>query len=461
VKLTLITPHIGRKRADEYVHTWQMEPLPMATLAGMTPPDVEVAYFDERIEPIDFDAPTDLVGIAVETYTAKRAYEIAAEYHRRGVRTILGGYHVMLLPDEAARYADSILVGYAEPLWERVLRDAERGTLQPRYVQNRHEPYAFSLPRRDLFAGKPYFELSCVETGRGCPLHCNFCSIAAATGSSFLPRPIDSIVAELETLTNRTVFFVDDNFVSNHKRARELCKELIPLKLKWVGQGTLTMARDERLLALMAESGCIGMLIGFESLNAETLLQMDKKVNTVLGEYPALVDTIHSYGISIYGTFIFGYDLETPEDGMRTVDAAIDLGLGMGAFNHLLPFPGTPLYAQLREEGRLTDDEWWLSPTYRYGDISFEPRTMTGAELHALCLRARRRFYGFPSIGRRLLTKGNRWPPRKAGAVLGVNLLLRKEIDQKDGLPLGNEPFRPVPRAGLAEHAEHASVAAG
>jgi radical SAM superfamily enzyme YgiQ (UPF0313 family) len=203
------------------------------------------------------------------------------------------------------------------------------------------------------------------------------------------------------------------------------------------------------------------MLIGFESLNAETLLLMDKKVNTVLGEYPALVDTVHSYGISIYGTFIFGYDLETPEDGMRTVDAAIELGLGIGAFNHLLPFPGTPLYAQLQEEGRLTDDEWWLSPTYRYGDISFEPRTMTGPELHALCLRARRKFYSFPSIGKRLLVKGNRWPPRKAGAVFGVNLLLRKEIEQKDGLPLGNEPFRPVPRAGLAVHAEHASVAVG
>ncbi len=445
MKLTLVTPHIGRKHADEYVHTWQMEPLPMATLAGITPPDVEVAYFDERIEPIDFDDPTDLVGIAVETYTAKRAYEIAAEYHRRGVKTILGGYHVMLVPDEAARYADSILVGYAEPLWERVLRDAERGELEPRYVQDRSEPYSFGLPRRDLFAGKPYFKLSCVETGRGCPLHCNFCSIAAVTGSTFLPRPVESIVAEIETLENRTVFFVDDNFVSNHKRARELCRELIPLGLKWVGQGTLTMARDEKLLSLMAESGCIGMLIGFESLNADTLLLMRKKVNTVLGDYPDLVRRIHEHGISIYGTFIFGYDLETAEDGMRTVDAAIELGLGMGAFNHLLPFPGTPLHQELLEEGRLTDPEWWLSPSYRYGDISFTPRTMTGEELHDLCLRARRRFYSFPSIGKRLLHRGNGWPPKKAAAALGINLLLRKEIDQKDGLPLGNEPSRPVP----------------
>ena len=127
MKVTLVTPHIGRKRADEYVHTWQMEPLPMATLAGITPDWVDVAFYDERVEPIDFDDPTDLVGIAVETYTAKRAYEIAAEYRRRGVPTILGGYQVMLVPDEAQRYADSILVGYAEPLWEQVLSDAARG----------------------------------------------------------------------------------------------------------------------------------------------------------------------------------------------------------------------------------------------------------------------------------------------------------------------------------------------
>jgi radical SAM superfamily enzyme YgiQ (UPF0313 family) len=445
VKVTLITPHIGRKRADEYVHTWQMEPLPMATLAGITPDWVEVAFYDERVEPIDFDDRTDLVGIAVETYTAKRAYEIAAEYRRRGVRTILGGYQVMLVPDEAQRYADSILVGYAEPLWEQVLEDAARGGLQRRYVQNRAQPYAFGLPRRDIFGGKRYFKLSCVETGRGCPLHCNFCSIAAVTGSTFTPRPTESIVEELRTLGRRPVFFVDDNFVSNIKRTRELCEALIPLKLNWVGQGTLAMARDEELLALMAASGCRGMLIGFESLKRETLLAMDKKINTVMGEYEELIDRVHRHGISIYGTFIFGYDTESAKEAMETVETAIRLGVGMGAFNHLLPFPGTPLHANMLAEGRLHDPEWWLSPDYRYGDISFSPSTMSGEQLHELCLRARHRFYSYPSIARRLVNRGNRTPLRKAGALAGINMLLRKEIRQKDGLPLGNEPIRPVP----------------
>src|SRR6266566_3519720 len=401
MKITFITPHVGRKSSKEYVRTWQMEPLTIATLVGLTPPDVEIAYYDERVESINFDALTDLAAITVETYTAKRAYEIAAEYHKRGVKTLLGGYHVTLIPDEAQGYADNILVGYAEPLWEQVIRDAEKGTLQRRYTQNKAQPYAYGMPRRDIFQGKPYFKLSCLETGRGCPLHCNFCSIAAATSSRYNGRSIDSIVAEIASLKNRNVFFVDDNFVGNLKHARDLCRELIPLKINWLGQGTLNMARDEKLLEIMAESGCAGVLIGFESLRHDTL---------------------------------------------RTAEAAIDFGLFIAAFNHLLPFPGTPLYEQFRCEGKLTDEQWWLSPTFRFGDVPFTPKHMTAQELHELCLKARRRFYSLPGMIRRSANiSGNATTLRKAAAFWGINALLRKEIGQKDGLPLGNYPVRPSP----------------
>jgi radical SAM superfamily enzyme YgiQ (UPF0313 family) len=446
MKITFITPHVGRKSSKEYVRTWQMEPLTIATLAGLTPADVEFAYYDERVEPINFDAPTDLAAITVETYTAKRAYEVAAEYHRRGVKTLLGGYHVTLVPDEAQMYADSILVGYAEPLWEQVIRDAEKGTLQQRYTQDKTQPYEYGMPRRDLFKGKPYFKLSCLETGRGCPLCCNFCSIAAATSSRYNGRPIDSIVAEIALLENRNIFFVDDNFVGNLKHARELCHELAPLKINWVGQGTLNMAKDEKLLEIMAESGCAGVLIGFESLRHDTLQLMDKKLNVVMGDYKTLINRLHQHGIGLYGTFIFGYDSESANDTLRTAEAAIDFGLFIAAFNHLLPFPGTPLYEQFRRGGKLTDEQWWLSPTFRFGDVPFNPKNMTAQELHELCLKARRRFYSLPGMVRRAANiRGNATTLRKAAAFWGINALLRKEIGQKDGLPLGNHPVRPLP----------------
>jgi len=446
MKITFITPHVGRKSSKEYVRTWQMEPLTIATLVGLTPPDVEIAYYDERVESINFDALTDLAAITVETYTAKRAYEIAAEYHKRGVKTLLGGYHVTLIPDEAQGYADSILVGYAEPLWKQVIRDVERGTLQRRYTQNKAQPYAYGMPRRDIFQGKPYFKLSCLETGRGCPLHCNFCSIAAATSSRYNGRSIDSIVAEIASLKNRNVFFVDDNFVGNLKHARDLCRELIPLKINWLGQGTLNMARDEKLLEIMAESGCAGVLIGFESLRHDTLRLMDKQLNVVMGDYKKLIDRLHQHGIGLYGTFIFGYDTESVDDTLHTAEAAIDFGLFIAAFNHLLPFPGTPLYEQFRYEGKLTDEQWWLSPTFRFGDVPFNPKNVTSQELHELCLKARRRFYSLPGMIRRSANiRGNATTLRKAAAFWGINALLRKEIGQKDGLPLGNYPVRPSP----------------
>ncbi|NTW14492.1 MAG: B12-binding domain-containing radical SAM protein [Candidatus Moranbacteria bacterium] len=446
MKITLIVPQVGRKSVDKYVRTWQMEPLPIATLAGLTPQEVEIRFFDERVETIDFDDPTDLVGINVETYTAKRSYEIAAEYRKRNVPTILGGYHVMLMPHEAGRYADSILTGYAEGVWEQVLKDAETGRLLPRYDPLPLSEIEFSLPRREILEGKPYLAVSCVETGRGCTFNCNFCSIAAATCSQFVLRPIDLVLRDIETLKHRTIFFVDDNIVGNFKHTKELLRALIPLKIKWMSQGSLNVAQDEEMLRLMADSGCLGILVGFESLKQESLRLMDKGFMTAMGDVGKSIDRLHAYGIGIYGTFIFGYESDTEEDFERTVDFAIEHGIFMGAFNHLMPFPGTPLYKRLESEGRLTSEAWWLEPGFRFNDVPFHPKHVTGEEIREICLRARRRFYGIPSILKRARNiSGNLNSFAKIGGYVTLNAMLRKEIGEKNGLPLGNFDECPMP----------------
>ncbi len=447
MKVLFITPQVGRKTTGGgYVRTWQMEPLPIATLVALIPDDVDITYVDERLgEKVNFEEHYDLVGIPVETYTAKRAYEISTAFCRRGVQTILGGYHVTLIPEEACLYATSICKGNAEGVMAEIIKDARVGRLKPVYEQSPGVSHPFVIPNRSIFGSRDYFKLSCVETGRGCPLHCNFCSIAAVTKSTYNSRAIDSVIADIASLKNRNVFFVEDNFVGNMRHIKLLLKEITAMKIRWVGQGTLTMARDEELLELMRESGCMGVLIGFESLSHETLLLMEKQVNIRMGNYADLIKRLHSYGIAIYGTFVFGYDSETLQSIDDTAKKAIDFGLFMAAFNHLMPFPGTPLYRQFVREERMKNNKWWLDPEFRFGEVPFNPKQMTAEQLHDQCIKARRTFYGYGAIAKRGVSniRGNCGSARKAVAFTYINHLLRKEIGEKDGLPLGNEPISP------------------
>ncbi len=427
-----------------------MEDLPTAVLAGLTPVGVETAFFDERLEPIDFDAPTELAAIHVEAYTAKRAYEIAAEYHRRGVPTILGGYHPTLVASEASRYAESVLVGHAEGIWEQVIDDARRGTLRPRYQRGASLPMRFGMPRRSIFGSRDYLKVACVETGRGCPHRCDFCSIMQSTDSHYYPRPIEEILEDISQVHHRNVFLIDDNIIGNLSWAKELFRRLAPYRIRWFSQGTLNMARDPELLELMAASGCVGLLIGFESFNRRTLEAMGKRLNLpYVGKFQEAIQQIHRYGICLYGSFIFGYDHDTNADFQETIRIAVDAGLFMAAFNPLIPFPGTPLHQRLLAEGRLPDPRWHLSPTFRFNDIPFRPLTMTAQQLRDECLEARHQFYRWSGIVRRMSNvRGNLNSPAKAAAYLYINGRLRSEIDEKDGLPLGNEPQRPEPIYG-------------
>jgi radical SAM superfamily enzyme YgiQ (UPF0313 family) len=247
------------------------------------------------------------------------------------------------------------------------------------------------------------------------------------------------VVREIESSARRYFFFVDDNIGARPAYLRALARELAPLRIAWAGQASLTVARDQRLLDLLAKSGCIQLLIGFESLEKENLALMGKPWMLRLGGWDTLVDRIHAAGISIYATFLFGFDRDTPASFERALDFAARHRFFFCAFNHLLAFPGTPLYARLTREGRLLRPRWWLDKEYRYGQISFRPLGMDPEELSERCAEARRRFYRISSVARRGLAQLSRnAAPAVLFAYLAQNLNLRGEVDGKLGLPLGS-----------------------
>lgn len=413
-----------------------MEPLPIATLAAHTPSDTQIEFFDDRLELIDYETKTDLVAITVETYTALRAYRIAERFRKRGIPVVMGGYHPTHLPDEVANHADAVVVGNAEGVWKEILDDAQHNRLKRRY--DGKVGFAPVLPNRDIFKGKKYLKLGLVETGRGCPFKCEFCHITSYYKAQYYPRPIPEVIADIKRSGKNFYFFVDDNMVANPQYTIELCKEIEKLKINWSGQGTLTMAKHPELLKAMRKSGCCVLLIGFESIEEKNLEQMNKGWSSRLGERDELVQRIHDAGISIYATFIFGFDHDTEETFRKAVDFSLKHKFFYAAFNHLLPFPGTPLYARLKSEQRLFRPKWWTEDGYKYGDIAFTPKNMSPEELSERCVKARREFFCYSSIARRGMELLKRNPSLPLLSIfIQSNLNLKDEVYGKLALPLG------------------------
>jgi radical SAM superfamily enzyme YgiQ (UPF0313 family) len=439
--LTLVHPAIGHRIGESYIRSWQMEPLPIATLAGLTPPDVQLAFFDDRMENIPFDMPTDAVAIPVETYTAARAYQIASEYRRRGVPVIMGGFHATLLPEEVSRYAETVVTGEAEPVWAELIDDLRHRSLRRRYQGERRALGGIRVDRR-LFADKGYLPIALVETGRGCRFPCEFCAIQTFFERSYRSRPVNEVVAELAGLKsrNRLFFFVDDNFAADLDTGKPLLKEIGKLGIRWITQMSIHAAHDEDFLSELRRAGCQGVLIGFESLDESNLRQMHKRFNNMRGGFNEALANLRRHGIFVYGTFVFGYDHDTPESFDEAVRFATDEGMFIAAFNHLTPFPGTPLYRRLEREKRLLFDAWWLDSRYRYNLLPFVPRSMTAEEVTAGCVSARRKFYGLKSIARRVLRQSFSGSGLKSFLV--VNAMHRREVTRRDGYPLGDESFR-------------------
>lgn len=438
MRLTLIYPSVGRKDNKPYVRAWQMEPLSMALLAGMTPDDIEVRFYDDRMEAIPYDEPTDLVAISVETFTALRAYKIARQFRARGIPVVMGGYHVTLIPDEAAEEADAIILGDAEPVWHEVLADARAGCLKPVYRGNGRRALSGLRYRREIYAKYKYQHITLVEFARGCNFKCDFCSITAFHQASQNHRPAREVADEMRATGSDRFFIVDDNIVSQPARMRELCEAMIPLGINWVGQASIHIASDDRLLELMAESGCRGVLIGMESLDPANLRDMDKSWNIAQASYADSLRNFRKHGLAVYGTFLFGYDNDDAAIVQKSIDFAKEHKLFLAAFNHVVPFPGTPLYHRLESEGRLLKPKWWLDPDSRVGDVVFRPKKVSPRELEALCLDARRQFYSWSSMFHRLIDRhANIKNLTMLAVYLGLNLQAHFDIDLRQGLQLG------------------------
>ncbi|MBE7552467.1 MAG: B12-binding domain-containing radical SAM protein [Anaerolineales bacterium] len=441
MKITFIRPNLSDMRSGD-----AMEPLVFAILAGLTPPDVETVLYDERLEPIPYDEPTDLAALTVETYNARRAYQLAAQFRRRGVPVVMGGYHPTFMPDEALQFADAVVSGDAEGLWEQVVQDAQAGRLRRVYRQSGYPPLAGLKPDRRIFRGKRYAPAALVQYGRGCRFACEFCSIHAFYGSNLRQRPVAEVVAEIEAAQRRHIFLVDDNIFVDVPKARELFRALIPLKIRWSCQVSIDVAQDDELLKLMEQSGCTTAVIGFESLDEHNLAQMKKKWNLRHGDYATSVQKFRDHGIMIYGSFVFGYDHDTVDSFERSVEFALRSNFYLANFNPLTPMPGAKLYERLRAEGQLVFDRWWLAPAYTYGQATFHPRGMTAEQLTEGCFWARQQFNAYGSILKRALDfKTNCRDPYRLGLYLASNVVSRREILKKQGRGLGeNMALEPI-----------------
>ncbi len=438
LKITFVLPAIGKKKGEKYLRSWKMEPLTLAVLKSLTPKRFATEFFDDRIELIDFDTETDIVALTLETYTAQRAYEIARRFKTRGKLIIMGGFHATLCPEETAKHCDILVKGNAEGLWSKVLEDVESGNFTPVYEGCASLDYG--LPDRSIYADKMsrYLPVSLVETGRGCRHSCGFCCIQEYYGRTYYPRKISDIITEIKQCRHKTFFLVDDSIFSDKVFALELFTELKKLNIRWSTQITLDAARDEGLLKLMKESGCQMILIGFESIDEKNLRQMNKMWLRNLGETDRLIDNVHRAGICIYASFVFGFDNDFEKNFEDTLAFARRHKFFVAAFNHLLAFPGTQVYADFKDRGRLRFERWWAAPDYQYGDTAFTPAQLTPQQLRDLCRKARKSFYRPAGIAARGLATFMRTKDPLINLLFWwQNILFAFEVDNRFAIPVG------------------------
>jgi radical SAM superfamily enzyme YgiQ (UPF0313 family) len=440
VRLHLINPsnplvtivRLEESRWNRY-RVWQ--PLSLLVLAGLTPPEWEVTLLDENVGiPRYHDMrPPDLVGITAFTSQAPRAYEIAAHFRRLGVPVVMGGIHATMCVDEAMPRVDSVVTGEADAVWPLVLHDAALGRLRPRYDGGLAEMSALRPARHDLLTAD--YAFGAIQTTRGCPMNCTFCSVTAFNGSRYRQRSIPEVVREFQSIPEKRILVVDDNLIGTRpehiSRAKDLFRALAAAKLgkQWVAQATINFADDEELLTLAAQAGCAGVFIGFESPTAEGLTEIGKRFNLLKGRsLAASVARIQRHHILVVGSFIIGLDVDTPGIGRRTAEAARQYGVDCLNTLFLTPLPGTRLWDQMNAEGRVVLDRFpqdWQYYTLTFPVARFKQLSQDQAVDEMLACD--RHFYSLPRILGRVWK--NAWHRRQALISLFGSLSYRRNVE--------------------------------
>jgi len=357
-KILLINPAF-KESLHSNIKVLAIPPLNLTIIARYTPEHYEVEIVDEAVEELDLNIHADLVGITCMTPLAPRAYELAQHFRKRGIPVVMGGIHVSYMPEEALNYCDAVVTGEGENIWPKLLEDWERGQMQRVYrVLEQPDVENLLTPRRDLLRGKYFVET--VQTGRGCPINCNFCSVTAFNGARTRLRNIDQVIAEINSIKSKRIFIVDDNIIGTGaryiKRAQDLFSRMRDeCDKEWGGQSCLNIVEHDELLKTARDSGCRGLLIGFESIDAGSLSAMHKPVNLrpSTKNFSDAIKKIHDNGIAIIGCFIFGADTQDKDVFRRTVDFALENDIDAIQMTLETPLPGTAFYKQMVEEKRL------------------------------------------------------------------------------------------------------------
>lgn len=353
--------------------------LTMVTLAGLVPKELNamVNILDEGVDDTPIDFSVDIIAISALTASSKRAYEIANEARKRGVYVVLGGYHPSYNYDEAKNHADTVIIGQADETWPQFLLDYNNGNPKKMYIQEKPPDVSnLPLPRWDLLKHDKYINIRTVQTSRGCPNSCKFCNVS----DNMFPgnnRPINKVIEEINQLKTRKIVFLDPNFFADRDYSINLIEKLIPLNLKWACLSTINIGHEPKILTLLRKSGCMGVLIGLETVCQDNIDSMNKRHNKV-AEYKECIDNFHKHGILILACYVLGFDNDNQETFKKTVDFIKESGIDLIRFSALTPFPGTPLYNELDKQGRIINKNWEF---YDFQNIIFKPMKLTPNEL--------------------------------------------------------------------------------